>query len=142
MSEQFTRFRQNEPHLVLSRSLCIALTLLANISVLEGADKDSVSAELHRFLLTDSSKSAGILFGTMAGPDSLRHGQRAQLSKITIFGWVVLPQNPYSHILFSKRGLILIRQLITGSLRRTDSHNLTRSRSSTCFLIQAGFETM
>jgi len=70
MSEQFTRFRQNEPHLVLSRSLCIALTLLANISVLEGADKDSVSAELHRFLLTDSSKSAGILFGTMAGPDS------------------------------------------------------------------------
>jgi hypothetical protein len=70
MNEQFTRLRQNEPHSVLSRFLFIALTLSANTSTLEGAGKDSVSAELHRYLVTDSSRSAGILFGTMVGPDS------------------------------------------------------------------------
>jgi hypothetical protein len=47
-----------------------ALALSISISTLEGSSKDSVSAELHRFIMADSSRSAGILFGTMAGPDS------------------------------------------------------------------------
>jgi hypothetical protein len=70
MSKQFTHSLQKKLSIGLRSFLFLALIVSASISTVEGASKDSVSAALHRFLLTDSSKSAGILFGTMAGPDS------------------------------------------------------------------------
>jgi hypothetical protein len=70
MSEQFKHPLQKKLSIGLRSFLFLVLIVSAIISTVEGASKDSVSAALHRFLLTDSSKCAGILFGTMAGPDS------------------------------------------------------------------------
>jgi hypothetical protein len=70
MNEHFTSCRNKRPFLALSRFFLVALTLSASNPSLESAIKDSVSAELYRFLQADTSMSAGILFGRMEGTGS------------------------------------------------------------------------
>jgi len=70
MMEQFTGCRYKRLFLALSCFLLVALSLSAGISPRKGTNKDSVSAELHRFLQADTNLSAGILFGRMDGTGS------------------------------------------------------------------------
>jgi hypothetical protein len=57
---------------VISQLFLVALNLAICFSVARGGDTDSVSAELHRYLRTDTNTGAGILFGrldsTASGP--------------------------------------------------------------------------
>jgi hypothetical protein len=50
---------------VTSRVLLVALNLGACFSIARGANTDSVSAELHRYVRTDTNTDAGILFGRL-----------------------------------------------------------------------------
>jgi len=70
MTEQFTTRLSKRPFHGVSCFLLVVLTLSVNMPLLKGADKDTVSAELHRFVQADSSGNAGILFGRMEGTNS------------------------------------------------------------------------